>query len=107
MLVMIFQFGSEVVNIILKDKSVYFGDSQNNLTTIDGLKLNRAGVELEFPDLKDDEEWKAKAIERFKEKIKSFSSEVAASHYIVKDLSKYGYEIKSIQRKGFRVKNVN
>jgi len=92
MIRLMFQYGNEQVEVLIKDMSCYFRTSQfMKFITIDGLKLDKKGVVKEFPELKDDDEWRTKAIIKFKEKIKNMNNEKEISRYIVNDLSKYGY----------------
>ena len=70
--------------------------------TIDNMKLDKAGCIREFPDLKENDEWKAETINRFKLKIKEHKTEMERAKYIMEDLKKHGYIPRFIQRKGFR-----
>lgn len=72
------------------------------ITSIEGLKLSKQGCLKEFPDLKDDNEWKKKTIERFKEKMKEFNTEVEKMNYVKEELAKQGYEPLFFQRAGWR-----
>jgi hypothetical protein len=74
--------------------------------TIDNLKLDRAGVIKEFPDLKDNESWNLIAKKRFKDKINSFNTEMEKADYIINDLKKFGYKVLYRQRNGFRVEKL-
>jgi len=70
--------------------------------TIDGLSLSYEGVIREFPDLKDEINWKKIATERFKDKIRSFKTEDEKLNYVIEDLKKHGYKPKLKQKAGFR-----
>ncbi len=74
------------------------------ITPITGLRLSKSGTIKEFPDLKEDEEWKKKAIERLKEKMKKFNTEMDKTEYIKEELIKFGYEPLFYQRAGHRTK---
>ena len=103
MIDLIFQFGSDVVMVRIKDNNVFFRTSQfTNFGDIDGIKLNKIGVLKEFPDLKDKEDWQSIARERFKEKIKKMKTERQRVDYVVDDLQKFGYKWLYKQRQGFR-----
>lgn len=103
MIGLIFQFGSEIVEVRIDKSMIYFRTSQfMNFSTIDGLKLNRSGVIKEFPDLANDENWKQIAIQRFKDKIKSMETEEQISNYILEDLKKFGYVPLYKQKQGYR-----
>jgi len=71
------------------------------------LRFDKAGVIKEFPDLKDNEEWRFEAIKRFKEKIKSLNNESEVSDYIINELKGCGYKPKFKQRAGFRREVLN
>ena len=99
----ILQFGSETIEVRIEETSVYFRTSQiGQFATIDGLKLDKAGVMKEFPDLKGKDNWKDEAIKRFKETIKNMNSETERAKYVIDDLTKFGYKPLYIQKKGHR-----
>lgn len=103
MIGVIFQFGSEHIEVRVHNEFVYFRDqSSPAFGSIGNLKLNKSGVIKEFPDLKDDKEWEDKARERFREKIRSLKNETDRMNYIISDLSKFGYVPLYIQRPGHR-----
>ena len=104
MIEVIFYFGTEIVMVRINGNRVSFCSSSNGAVeaTIDGIKLSKAGVIKEFPDLKDRDDWKGEAISRFKEKIYAFTSEEAVAEYIIEDLKKFGYVPKFKQKQGFR-----
>jgi prolyl-tRNA synthetase len=109
MIGVIFQFGNEIIETRINGNAVFFRNSSfgSNFVTIDYLNLSKDGVLKEFPDLKDDELWKQKAIERFKNKIKNMKSEEEIEKYITEDLIKYGYVPKYRQKSGFRPEVIN
>jgi len=107
MIGIIFELANELTEVRVNGNEVLF---KNNLfdgfVPIDNLGISKEGVIKEFPDLEDKENWKEEAINRFKEKIKSMSSEIEAINYIREDLQKYGYKPIAIQREGFRVQKI-
>ena len=103
MIGVIFQFGSEIVEVRVKDNNVFFRTSNSQqFGDIDGIKLDKSGVIKEFPDLKDKEDWQKQARDRFKEKIKKMETEKEQIKYVIEDLSKYGYVAKYLQKSGYR-----
>ena len=104
MIEVILYFGTEIVMVRVREGKVTFCSSSNGAVeaTIDGIKLSRAGVIKEFPDLKDNPLWKEEGINRFKEKIQELSSEEAIAEYVIMDLKKFGYIPKWKQKAGFR-----
>ena len=108
MIGLIFQLGPEIVEVRIDNNNILFrnNDSNGMFTTIEGLKLSKVGVIREFPDLKDNNDWQNIARGRFKEKIKGMNTEMEKANYIIKDLKKYGYEPKYMQRQGFRPEKI-
>jgi len=103
MIGVIFQYGSEVVEVRIMEDKVYFRTTQSpQFADISGIKLNKGGVLKEFPDLKDNDEWASIARERFKEKIKQMKTEEERVQYVIDDLTKYGYKATHLQKAGFR-----
>ena len=103
----LFEFGSEVVIVRIRNNNVTFANSSVGLEVfvpIEKLQLSRAGILKEFPDLKDLDEGdlKLEAIDRFKAKVNSFNSEMDIATYIISDLKLHGYKCKRIKREGFR-----
>ena len=98
-----FRLGGEEVEVIVDKGNIMFRDSSSGMTTtIHGLKLNKAGVIKEHPDLKDDDEWRKKAINRLKNHVKKFKTELQKINYIRDELAKHGYEPRFFQRAGHR-----
>ena len=98
-----FQYGSENIDVGISNSNVFFRTSSSpQFATIEGLRLDKKGVEKEFPDLKDNENWRLEAIKRFKEKIKSFENENKQIQYIIDDLSKFGYIPLYLLKDGYR-----
>lgn len=103
MIIAVFQLGSEQVEVIVDKENIMFRDAgSGTTTTIHGLKLSKQGVITEHPDLKDDPEWKKKAIERLKKHLKKFKTELQKVNYIKDELEKHGYTPLYKQRAGWR-----
>ncbi len=102
-----FQQGSQRIIVRIIEDNVLFIDPENNMMSpIEGLSLNKQGVIKEHPDLKDDPEWKQKAIQRFTDKIKSLKSEKEKMEWIIKELKPMGYKPLFWQRQGHRPKKI-
>lgn len=96
-------FGADVVEVRVDNSSVYFRTVQNpQFVDIKGLSLDKAGTIKEFPDLESNPDWRAIAIERFRDKIKKMKNEEERIKYVIDDLTKFGYKAKFIQKAGFR-----
>jgi hypothetical protein len=108
MIDVIFMLGGDHIFVRVIGNNIKFSNSsQGNLfASIEGMKLSKAGVIKEFPDLKDNENWKLIAIERFKEKIKECKTENEKVEYIIKDLSKFGYKPLYKKKAGFRTERI-
>ena len=52
--------------------------------------------------MKDDEDWKKKSIQRLKENMNKFNTEMEKMNYVKEELTKQGYEALFYQRGGFR-----
>jgi N-acetyl-anhydromuramyl-L-alanine amidase AmpD len=103
MIDIIFYYGTEIIFVRIDGTTINFSTSSNmTSSTIDGLRLNKEGVVKEFPDLKDNDNWKEEAVKRFKDKIKSLKNEDERCNYIIEDLKKHGYQAKIKQKAGFR-----
>jgi hypothetical protein len=92
-------------------RQVYFVKTVNGLpmmSTIDGIKLNVDGMVKQFPDLegKPVAEMRREAISRFKEHIKSLTTDDEVIKYLREDLEKSGYKLLLIQRAGHRPERV-
>lgn len=108
MIGLIFQFGSDIIEVRVDSSNVFFRTSQfQQFADIDGIKLNKAGVLKEFPDLKDNEDWQKESRKRFKDKIKKMKTERERANYVIEDLRKHGYKPMHEQRSGFRVKKLS
>jgi hypothetical protein len=97
------KFGGENQEVIVRGNELLFFDiASGMMTTIEGLRLNKSGVIKEFPDLKEDEDWKKKTIQRLKDKMKEYKTEMDRMNYVKEELIKQGYEPLFYQRSGFR-----
>ena len=103
MIGVIFTLGSEVVEVRVDNGSVLFRTPSAQLfTDISGIALSHVGCIKEFPDLKNNKEWKQIVIERFKEKIAKMKTDEERIKYVIDDLTKFGYTAKYIQKAGYR-----
>lgn len=101
------RLGGDLLEVIVRGNELLFYDTNSQMTTtIEGVRLSKAGVIKEFPDLKDDPEWKKKAIDRFKKHMRKMENEIQKVYYIKKELQKHGYEPLLIQRAGWRAKKL-
>lgn len=95
--------GDQIVRVTIEGNNLVFTDvGEGVYTTIEGLKLSKSGVIKEFPDLKDNEEWRKIAIERFKEYFRKIEGEKSKMLYVVGDLEKWGWTPNFWLKKGFR-----
>lgn len=104
MIQVIFGFAGEKVLIKVDNHNVIFGSTQNGaqMATIEGIRLDYAGVCREHPDLETHDDWRGEAIKRFKKKIKSLKTEEEIADYLIEDLSKFGYTPEQKQKNGSR-----
>jgi len=104
----IFEFGSEIVEVRIQDKTCLFRTGQfgGALAPIDSIKLDKAGSIKKFPDLKDKKDWKEQTLKRFKENLKNMKTEKERMNYIIKDLAQHGYKAKYYQQNGHRPKKI-
>ena len=104
MIGIIFRFGTEVVEVRIDGETCLFRSSRfgSQYVTIEGLNLDKKGVIKEFPDLKDDLQWRPKAVIRFKQKISDLRTEDERMKYIIDDLKKFGYVPVHYQKTGHR-----
>lgn len=98
-----FKLASELVSVKVEGNNLAFFDvGTGQATTIEGLRLSKAGVLKEHPDLKDNKDWRLIAIDRLKEYIKKFKTEMDKMNYVKEELNKFGYEPLHYQKAGFR-----
>ncbi len=103
MIGIIFNYGNEVVEVRIDGMKCFFRTSQfHKFATLEGLKLDKKGVIKEFPDLKDNENWRDESIKRFENKMEKLDNENERMRYIIKDLSKFGYKPMYYQKQGYR-----
>lgn len=98
-------FGGEIIEFNVAGNKVMFRSSQQHnsqFTTLDNIRFDHSGVIKEFPDLEGNPQWREIARERFIEYLKNYKTEADKVHYIIKELTKYGYVPKYIQKSGFR-----
>lgn len=103
----VFQHGDEVVVVTALGNNILFSNSQTNFNyavPIDNVKLNIQGILKQFPDLNglDDSEIRKRAIERFKDHIKTLNSQMEIKDYLVGEFLKMGYTLQYWQKEGFR-----
>jgi hypothetical protein len=102
-----FQLGSELIEVIINKNDIMFFDvGTGQITGLTGIRYDKSGVIKEFPDLENDDEWRKKAIERLREKIKTFDTEEQKMEYIINDLKKYDYKPLMKQRSGWRPQKI-
>jgi hypothetical protein len=103
MILGVFQLAGEQVEVIIRGNELMFRDTATQMiTTIQGLKFSKAGVLKEFPDLKNNNEWKLIAINRLKEHMKNLKTEKEKMFYVKEELVKWGYDPKFYQKGGHR-----
>lgn len=106
MIDVILMFGQEVVMVRINGHSVLFGAANNGnpmMADISGLQLNYSGVVKEFPELKDNPNWRIEAAAKFKDKVRELDSEDKIYDYVVEDLKKFGYIPIRKQKAGHRM----
>ena len=108
MIQVLFGFASDKVLVTVSDKEVWFSHTGYGAVKapIECLRLDYIGVVREFPDLELDSDWQKIAISRFKQKIKTFSTEDEIANYIISDLRKFGYVPEQKQKDGFRPQKI-
>jgi len=77
------------------------------MAPLKNLRLDKAGVTKEFPDLEHSPDWREEAVRRFEMHIRKYRTEMTKAKYIISDLRKHGYIPKRIQEKGKRWKKIN
>lgn len=104
MIDLLFRFGPDVIFVRVDGTNLSFGNTSfgAQIAPIDGLRLNQAGVIKEFPELKDNPQWREEAITRFKNRIKELPDEDQRAKYVIEDLKKYGYIPWKMKKIGFR-----
>ena len=108
MILLVLSRGSELVKIKIEGKALTFTTSDfGQPVTIDKLYLSKDGCIKEFPDLVNDEDWRNKSIQRFKQKMERMKTEEEIVDYLIKDLSPMGYLPIYKQKKGFRANKLD
>lgn len=109
MIDVLFSFGPDFVLVRVDGASILFGAVSQGAQMADmaGLRLDQKGVEKEFPDLIGDKDWRLKAVQRFKEKIKTLHTEEERVRYIIEDLKKHNYHARFKQKAGFRREKID
>lgn len=94
----------EVVMVVVEGHSLQFKSNLNMqaMAPLDYIKFDYNGVVKEHPDLKDDDQWRQKAIQRLKDKLKTMTSEKEIMKYVLEDLTKFGWVGKYYQQNGMR-----
>ena len=94
---------SGYVEVIIDGNNLMFFDVKSGqITFIEGLRILYPDVIKQFPDLKDDDEWKKKAMSRFKEHMKKYQTEMEKLNYIKGELEKFGNKAMYYQVAGWR-----
>lgn len=108
MIDLIFKQANEIVLVRIIGRKILFGSTVYGakMADISGLKLDFQGTIREFPDLKDDLQWREKAIQRFKEHILKIGNEDKIADYIVYELRNKGYVPQLKQKTGFRPQKI-
>lgn len=101
-----YQLGPQQISAKVEGNALLFFDAESGMiTTLEGLRFSRAGVLKEFPDLKEEKEWRKVALERLKEHLKTFQTEKEKMNYVTRELVRFGGYLPLFwQQKGFRVK---
>jgi len=100
----LFEFGNEIIEVRINNITCLFKTKSNSgvYATIDSIKLSKEGCIKEFPDLKNNNDWKKEAIKRFKEKIKNLPTEKERMKYVINDLKNHGYKAVLFHQSGYR-----
>ena len=104
MIGVIFSYINEIVEVRIDGSNCLFRTQQfgGALCPLDNLRIDKHGALKEFPDLKDNPDWKKITIQRFKDKMKTMNTETERMNYLIQDLKKYGYVPIRFQRAGHR-----
>ncbi len=107
MLKLTLEMGGDNIEVVINNNELLFFDvSSGTTTTIEGLRLSKAGCIKEFPDLENNPEWKKETVNRFKEKMKTYRNEMEKMEYIKNELIKQGYRALFYQRGGHRPQKI-
>ena len=104
MIDIIFTYLSDTILVRIKGNEITFGNTAygSKLADIGGLRLSQSGVLKEFPELKDEPDWRTLAFLKFKEKFSLLGSEDKKAEYLIDDLTKFGYVPMYLQKSGNR-----
>lgn len=98
-----FKLAGDVVSIKVEGNSLFFFDvGSGQIAPLEGLRMSKAGVLKEHPDLENNPDWRKIAIERLKEHMKKKETEMDKIIYVKEELTKFGYEPLNYSKKGFR-----
>ena len=110
MIDVIMRMGPEFIIVRIQGHNISFGAKTGNnplMATIDNIYLSHAGVIREFPELKDEPNWRVEAIAKFKDKIRELDNEEDIYKYVVGDLKKFGWLPVYRQKAGHRMEAFN
>lgn len=108
MILLVMEKDGKLSKIAIDGKALTFTTSDTGQpVTIDKLHLSKEGCIRENPDLANDEEWRSKSIQRFKDKMEQMKTEEEIADYLIKDLSPLGYLPIYKQKRGFRAVKIN
>ena len=87
MIDVLMKFGGDVILIKVEGNKVLFGNTSQGarMATIDGMNLSYDGVVREFPELKDNRNWRIEAISKFKDKIRELKDEDKIVKYVIEE----------------------
>jgi len=97
-----FRMGGDLLDVVINNNNILFTDASGVITTIEGIRLSKSGIIKENPDLENDDDWKAKGIDRFKKYVNKIKTENKKIEYVKDELQKHGYQPMFKQRGGFR-----
>lgn len=102
-----FKLGGDIVEVIIRNNELLFMDIGTGTIaplTEKTMRLSKAGVLKEHPDLKDEIEWRKIALERLKTHMNKMKTEMQKITYVKDELIKFGYDCLHYQKAGFRPK---
>jgi len=100
-----FKIGGDTISVKVEKNNLFFFDvGTGQVSTLEGLRMSKAGVLKEHPDLKGNIGWKKIATERLKEHVKKIKTEMEKIIYVKNELKKFGYEPLFYAKQGFRTK---
>lgn len=94
---------SGFVEVIVDGNNLMFFDvSSGQITTIEGLRILYNDVINTFPDLENNDNWKKEAINKIKEHMKTYETEMEKLNYVKDELVKFGNKPLYYQKAGWR-----